>query len=256
MTNHKEKDSGVREAQSLENKLKDEKISKKEKADMEKEQKSAKKEMKSIFKKNKKKNDYFAMLAEAGDYCLEAATKLDEIVRHFDPEKLEELSAQMHDIEHKADYAHHQLSEKLSKEFIPPIEREDIAALGDEIDDVVDALEDVVVRFHIFNIRELREEAAAFSSIILKQNQTLSELIHEFRHFKKSKNLKKLIVEVNRLEEEADSVYFSAIHRLFMEEKDPIKVLAWTEIFRRMEASCDYAEDVSQLVETVIMKNS
>lgn len=255
MTNQDEKDSRVQEAQSSKDKLKNEKLSKKEKVAMEKREKSAKKEFKSIFKKNKK-NDYFAMLAEAGDYCLEAATKLDEIVRHFDPEKLEELSNEMHDIEHKADYAHHRLSEKLSKEFIPPIEREDIAALGDEIDDVVDALEDVVVRFHIFNIRELREEAAAFSSIILKQNQTLSALIREFRHFKKSKDLKKLIVEVNRLEEEADSVYFSAIHRLFMEEKDPIKVLAWTEIFRRMEASCDYAEDVSQLVETVIMKNS
>ena len=255
MTNQDEKDSRVQEAQSSKDKLKNEKLSKKEKVAMEKREKSAKKEFKSIFKKNKK-NDYFAMLAEAGDYCLEAATKLDEIVRHFDPEKLEELSNEMHDIEHKADYAHHHLSEKLSKEFIPPIEREDIAALGDEIDDVVDALEDVVVRFHIFNIRELREEAAAFSSIILKQNQTLSALIREFRHFKKSKDLKKLIVEVNRLEEEADSVYFSAIHRLFMEEKDPIKVLAWTEIFRRMEASCDYAEDVSQLVETVIMKNS
>ncbi len=255
MTNQDEKDSRVQEAQSSKDKLKNEKLSKKEKVAMEKREKSAKKEFKSIFKKNKK-NDYFTMLAEAGDYCLEAATKLDEIVRHFDPEKLEELSNEMHDIEHKADYAHHRLSEKLSKEFIPPIEREDIAALGDEIDDVVDALEDVVVRFHIFNIRELREEAAAFSSIILKQNQTLSALIREFRHFKKSKDLKKLIVEVNRLEEEADSVYFSAIHRLFMEEKDPIKVLAWTEIFRRMEASCDYAEDVSQLVETVIMKNS
>lgn len=255
MTNQDEKDSRVQEAQSSKDKLKNEKLSKKEKVAMEKREKSAKKEFKSIFKKNKK-NDYFAMLSEAGDYCLEAATKLDEIVRHFDPEKLEELSNEMHDIEHKADYAHHRLSEKLSKEFIPPIEREDIAALGDEIDDVVDALEDVVVRFHIFNIRELREEAAAFSSIILKQNQTLSALIREFRHFKKSKDLKKLIVEVNRLEEEADSVYFSAIHRLFMEEKDPIKVLAWTEIFRRMEASCDYAEDVSQLVETVIMKNS
>jgi len=36
--------------------------------------------------------------------------------------------------------------------------------------------------------------------------------------------------------------------------KDPIAVIAWTEIFRRLEGCCDDFEDVSQEIEYVLMK--
>lgn len=204
----------------------------------------------------KKKNDYFEMLAEMASYCSKAALMLEDIMENYDLARIEKMTEDMHEIEHDADRAHHRLIAKLSTEFITPIEREDIAALGDEIDDVVDSLEDIVLRLHIFDVKELRDEAHEFAKILVEQNKQLEELMKEFKEFKKSKTIRNSIVEINRLEEVADKIYFRAIRRLYTEEKDAVKILKWTEIFRRMEGCCDYIEDVSQVVETVIMKNS
>ena len=48
------------------------------------------------------------------------------ILRDFRPEKLEEYLDEMHKIENSADMKKHDMLDRLAKEFIPPIEREDI----------------------------------------------------------------------------------------------------------------------------------
>jgi uncharacterized protein Yka (UPF0111/DUF47 family) len=63
-------------------------------------------------------------------------------------------------------------------------------------------------------------------------------------------------VEVNALENEADRVCREAISRLFDEEKDPIQLIKWKEIFETLERATDKCEDAANILESVVVKNA
>ena len=87
----------------------------------------------------------------------------------------------MHHIENAADGFRHDMTQVLSHEFIAPIEREDIIELAQDLDNVVDAIDDVMRRIYMFNVQTIRPEAKQFSAIITKCCHALLETIEEFR---------------------------------------------------------------------------
>ena len=149
----------------------------------------------------KKNNDYFEMLVDLIGYSCEAASLLDNTISNFRMSQIDSRIKDMHKIEHNADIKKHEMINKLSKEFITPIERGDIIELANEIDNVTDAIEDVLVRIYMFNISVMREEAVEFSKLIVKICNETSALIKEFRNFKKSSEIRKLIINISDLEE-------------------------------------------------------
>ena len=114
----------------------------------------------------KNENNYFTMFAEAVSYSCKAADMLKEDFTDFDPARLAVRIEEMHHIEHTADIAKHELMEKLMKEFITPIDREDILELSNALDDVTDSLEDVLLQLYMFGIISLREDSLTFAAII------------------------------------------------------------------------------------------
>jgi len=129
-------------------------------------------------------------------------------------------------------------------------------SIADQIDDVTDSIEDVLMRLYMFNIQAIREEAFDFAAVIIKSSEVLLKIMTEFAHFRRSNDIRKYIIELNNLEEEGDAIYVRAIRRVYLEDEDPIAVIAWTEIFRRLEGCCDEFEDVSEEIEHVLMKNT
>ena len=63
-------------------------------------------------------------------------------------------------------------------------------------------------------------------------------------------------VEVNAIENEADRVCREAISRLFDEEKDPIQLIKWKEIYETLERATDKIEDAANILESVVVKNA
>lgn len=204
----------------------------------------------------KRDREYFESFVKIASLACDAAEYLNESLENFSQDELKERLVKMHEIEHKGDTKRHEIMNLLSKEFITPIEREDIASLLEELDNVIDKIEDVLLRLYMFNIKEIREDAKKMSKVILKCTNSVKECLSEFTHFRKSKILIDKIVEVNRLEEEADVIYQTAVRNLFTEEKDPIKVASWNQTFHYLEGCCDACEDVSDILEGIIMKNT
>lgn len=204
----------------------------------------------------KKEENYFTTFVELVQYSCDAAELLNEIINDFRVEELEVKMKEMHEIEHAGDKGRHAMVKKLAREFITPIEREDIIALGDAIDNVTDTIEDVLLRFYMFNITAMREDAVKMAAIIVKCCEALKEAVAEFANFRKSQTLHQLIVEINRLEEEGDALFVKAMRNLFVTEKDPIQIMAWRETLDYMEKCCDACEEVSEVIESVMMKNS
>ena len=105
---------------------------------------------------SKKQDDYyFDNFMKCAEYSCKAAYLLKEILTEFQPEEISKKMEEIHEIERQADTQRHEITDKLAKAFITPIEREDIIALSHHIDDVTDKIEEVLIRVYINNVQEL-----------------------------------------------------------------------------------------------------
>ncbi|MBQ7954235.1 MAG: DUF47 domain-containing protein [Lachnospiraceae bacterium] len=204
----------------------------------------------------KENNFYFDTFTKGIHYANDAATLLQSSFENYNAGTLKERIDRMHEIEHAADTVKHDMMEHLVKEFLPPIEREDIVELSHIIDDVTDSIEDVLLGMYMYNITALRPEVLDFSKLISDCCAALKEMAAELYNFRKSGILREKIIEINRLEEEGDRLYTAAMRRLYTEEKDAVAILSWTTVYDRLEKCCDCCEDVADMVEQVMMKNS
>lgn len=200
--------------------------------------------------------DYYDSFVRLSEFCCDAAKMLDEVLIDFKAETLEEKMKQMHSIEHSSDMQVHEIVRRLSKEFITPIEREDIVKLVHEIDDITDNIEDVLLHMYMYNVKEIKNDALRFSKLILQSCDELKLAFEEFKNFRKSKDLHDKIVRVNRLEEEGDNLYTEAVRKMHMTSSNAIEIMTWTIAFNRLEKCCDACEEAANAIESVIMKNS
>ena len=204
----------------------------------------------------KKKNDYFEMMTKQTGYCVKAAKLLEEMLCKFSAGDIPKIREEIHEIEHKADKMHHKILTKLSAEFITPIDQEDILRLVQIIDDVTDALDEVVLSFYMYNVHELPKNADKFSKVVTRCVSKLLDVISELKNFKKAAKLKDLLVEVNSIEGEADEIYTEAIHNLFSKNTDAKTLIANKEIYEGLENCCDLCEYAADVIEQIIIKNT
>lgn len=200
--------------------------------------------------------DYFDGFIKLAEYSYDAAKLLDDILKNFDVDTLQEKMKIMHEIEHTADLEGHEITRRLAKEFIPPIEREDIIMLIHEIDDITDCIEDVLLHMYMYNVKEIRVDAIKFSNLILLSCKELIETFKEFKNFKKSKEIHNKIIKINRLEEEGDNLYTEIVRKLHLTTNNAIDIMTWTIAYNRLEKCCDACEEAVNIVESIIMKNS
>lgn len=200
--------------------------------------------------------NYFESFVKLSKFSLSSAEILHTILSDFNSSDLPQKVKDMHEIEHNADIAKHDIMNHLVKEFLPPIEREDITSLSQEIDDVTDSVEDVLLFISMFNIKSIRPEILKFTELISTCCKSMHEALVEFQNFKNSKTLHAKIIEINRLEEEGDGLYTDMMRNLYASSKDPIELMTWTEILHRLEKCCDNCEDVADIIEEIVMKNS
>lgn len=204
----------------------------------------------------KKRDDYYFLgFIRLVEFSNQAAELLRDIINNYDHTKLSELKDKMHYIEHSADLEKHLLIEKLAKEFITPIEREDIIDIAQKIDDVTDAIEDVLIRLYMYDVKEINQNLREFADVICSCCQALTNTVNEFANFKRSNTLKDAIIAVNNFEEVGDRLYITSVHELFTSNLDTRDLIVWEVLYDLVEKCCDSCENVADAIETVIMKN-
>ena len=204
----------------------------------------------------KNEYNYFDAFANLSKYSYDLASSVHETLSNFDSTNISEKVKAAHHIEHSADLAKHEIMNRLVKEFLPPIEREDITSLTQEIDDVTDSVEDVLIYIDMFNIQKIRPEVLKFTTLLVTCCKAMDEALEEFKNRKSLKKLREKIIEINRLEEECDALYVDSMRNLYHTSSDPIELMCWTEVFHRLEKCADNCEDVANILESIVMKNS
>ena len=199
---------------------------------------------------------YFENFAAGTALSKKAAEYLVTCLENYDPEKIEQMMNEMHEIEHQADVKKHELNAALAKAFVTPVDREDLDMLSHQLDDVTDTIEEVLQIFYINNVQTVAPAAVEFAKNIVKACEMLCELMAEFENFKRSKKIKDLVIAINDVEEDCDKLYLRSMRELSKNSTDALVTIAWRDIYEHLEACADACEHVSECVRTVIMKNT
>jgi uncharacterized protein len=160
------------------------------------------------------------------------------------------------EIEHEADVLTHRCVEELHKTFITPIERDDIHRLISRLDDVMDFVEAAAERIALYELTEMPPEVCELASVLVRASEKLVVALHGLRDMKHAEPVIAACIDVNRLENEGDSVMRNAVARLFREEKNPITVIKWKEIYEDLENATDRCEDVANIIEGVVLEHA
>ena len=202
------------------------------------------------------KTDYFLLIQEQVTYTIKAAQMLQDSLEHFEREKLDHDRQELHIIERQADLKLHDINDKLIREFITPIDREDLAELVQMIDDITDSLDEVLIRAYIYNVPYVPEKAIRFCELIVSSANTLVDLAAELPQFRKSSTIRDKIVKMNMFEEDGDALFTEAVSEIFRNHlNDPLDIIGWSKLYEALEDACDSFEHVSDLIERIIMKN-
>jgi predicted phosphate transport protein (TIGR00153 family) len=191
-------------------------------------------------------SDFLAM----ADQIRAGARMLEEMFADDPPtfDKAHEIK----EVEHKCDFLTHEIIQRLNKTFITPIDREDIHAMARTLDDVIDAIDDAAALVPLYRITTMRSGARELAAVITAQTQEVRMAVETLET---RRGLLEHAVEINRLENEADRLHMRAVGQLFDEERDPIMVMKWKQIFDLLENATDRCEDVANLLENIVVKN-
>ena len=199
-----------------------------------------------------KEEKFFVLFKDMAHNIVAGAELLKDMLDNFhDPVTSQR---KIKDVEHQGDALTHDIIKKLNKSFVTPLDREDIYALSAALDDILDLIDASAQRVVMYNVEKPTPEAKELAFIILKSCQTIEKAVALLGG--RLEPISEYCVEVNALENEADRVCREAVSRLFDEEKDPIQLIKWKEIFETLEKATDKCEDAANILESVVVKNA
>ena len=194
---------------------------------------------------------FFRMFSEMSENLIAGARVLVNLFADY--RDIEKHIEEIRRIEHAGDDLTHSILTKLNQTFITPFDREDIHQLASKLDDVLDFVHAASSRIVMYRITAPPPAAGSLAKIILMQSQELQKALSLLQ---KNGDILAHCVEINRLENEADAVAQQAIAALFESEKDPINLIKTKELLEFLERATDKAEDVADVLETVVLKNT
>lgn len=206
--------------------------------------------------KKKEEYNYFDEFVMNSNCIVESSEILKETLTNYNKDILEQNIEKVHKLENEADQKLHNMRNYLIKDFLPPIDREDIALIGHRLDDVEDFIDELLINFYILDISEIRKDILEFINLLIKCCEGVKEALVNFKNFKKFDLIKEKVIEINNLEEQGDRLFEQSMRKLYKEAKDPIEIIKWTTIYNCLENTIDACEKIGDELEDVIMKNS
>ncbi len=192
---------------------------------------------------------FFDLFVEDGQNLLAAARKLEELATSYD--RLDERIAEIQALEKRGDQIDAEVIKRLERSFITPFDREDIHALVNFLDDVVDNIQAAAETFQIYGIVKPTDEAREMTEILTGEASHLLEAIQRLEH---GKDMAQHLATVHELEHKADQLSRSAIGRLFKGGLDPLEVIKFRDLYQILEEAIDAGEDAAEVIERILAK--
>lgn len=206
--------------------------------------------------KKKDEYNYFDEYIKGAEIVVESSKLLKGALENYDLKTVENEISKVHKLENDADKIIHDMRNYLIKDFLPPIDREDIVILGHRLDDVEDYIDEILINFNILNIERVREDALEFANLVIEASEAVKEALEFFKNYKKVEPIKEKVIAINILEDKGDRLYEKVMKKLYSEEKNAIEIIKWTTIYDCFENAMDACESIADEMADIIMKNS
>ena len=195
---------------------------------------------------------YFDMFTEMAEKIEEAAGILIEML-NSDGSDFSTYTKRIKAVEHSCDQLTHKITTRLNKSFITPFDREDIYTLSVALDDICDYIDAGARAIVMYDIREFSDESKALARTIRDISIAIKGAVSRLSN---PNGINEYFVEIHRLENVADDIYFRAIANLFKNTSDPITVIKWKELLEILENATDRAESVANIIESIVLKHT
>ncbi len=198
---------------------------------------------------------FFDMFDEAGAVITRAAGKFLDMVTVFD--NLPERGREIKKDEEACDFIVEKIIKSLDLSFITPFDREDIHTLATSLDDIMDNMEETAHRLTVFRIDRPTPAAVSLARIIKDCCTHLEHAMRLCRNLKRPEEIQARLLEIGRLENEADQLYREVDAALFADgPKDILTLIKWREIYAWLEESVDACKDVAQVISEIVIKGT
>jgi len=183
-----------------------------------------------------------------------ASEALTDLLDHF--ENVEMKTGRIKELEHAGDDVTHELYLQLHRTFVTPLDREDIAALAQRMDDVMDFVEGAATAIRIYGIERPTPAARSLADLIRLQCVQIERAVANLRKGSNLKKVQEQLVEIHRLENEADTQFLTASAELFRDEMGSADIIKWRDIYDQLERATDSAEQVAHVLEGIVLKHA
>jgi predicted phosphate transport protein (TIGR00153 family) len=203
---------------------------------------------------SKKQDPFFTALLQISEIVREATHYADDF-KIVSVSDLKELSIKMKNYETAGDKLIHDLISKLNKSFMTPIEREDILYLANRMDDILDGVEHFTAHLEMYSLAEVDDSMRTFLKYIVLSTDEIVKAM-ELLAAKKLLKMSDHCILIKDYERKCDEVLRTSIKQLFLNEKDPIRIIQFKDIYEQLEDIADYCQKVANTIETIIMRNA
>lgn len=201
-----------------------------------------------------KEEKFFEMLEQDAANLLEGGKAFKDLMDNFTDVGMK--VKRIKEIEHEGDIITHEMFDKLNRTFITPIDREDIHKITSELDDVLDYILGTADRMLLYKVDQPTPEARKMADILLTSIEVIGKAVSSLKDLKRPRRTLDYCVEINRLENEGDTIHKSVIAALFSDNKNAIEIIKWLELYANIETAIDKCEDVADTMESIVVKNA
>jgi predicted phosphate transport protein (TIGR00153 family) len=160
------------------------------------------------------------------------------------------------ELEHVGDTITHTIIAQMHRTFVTPLDREDITALCQSMDDVVDLIDAAVDGMLLYQIAEPTTKAQGLARVLRRQAEQIEKAVALLRSRSKLKSILDYCIEVHSLENEGDVLLRSALAELFSDQTAVIDILKWRLVYDDLETATDRCEDVANVLEAIVLKHA
>ena len=197
---------------------------------------------------------FYDLFEQSARRLVLASEALTDLLEHF--ENVEMKADRIKELEHEADEITHELYLQLHRTFVTPLDREDIAALAQRMDDVMDFMEAAATAVRIYDISAPTKVARSLADLVRLQCLQIERAIAVLRRGSHLRAIQEQLVEIHRLENEADTLFLNASADLFRGEMSSADIIKWRDIYDQLERATDSAESVAHVLEAIVLKHA
>ena len=207
-----------------------------------------------ILETRKQNLDFFDRFEQSAQNNIEAAKLLQEFCVNFT--NAEDKLARLHALEHKGDEIAHGVYTALNRIFMPPLDREDIIAIATSLDNVMDHIYTAADAMCVYNVQSPTPVACSLAAVIVACTEKVALQLPKLRNRSSMRQIEEGVIEIHRLENEADTLLREGEVDLFHRPHDPIKVIAWSRIYETMERVTDECEEIADVLRGLVIKHA